>query len=99
MVFQVIIGEDILGVVLSAIRSVGWISMIYFTILIITGKYLLIQLFLAITLGNFEETRYRINYGHITSKLVIFKMLKRKKTNKKLRSISSMINLRGFIMI
>ena len=92
VVFQVIVGEDVLGVVLSAIRATSWLSILYFIILIVTGKYVLIQLFLAITLGNFEEARVQVNYGYLTSRFIIFKMFKRKKT-KKIRSLASFTNI------
>jgi len=82
VVFQVVVGEDVVGVVLSAIRATNWLSTLYFIILIVTGKYVLIQLFLAITLGNFEEARVQVNYGHLTSRFIIFRMFKRKKNQK-----------------
>lgn len=79
VVFQVIVGENFLGVVLSAIRAVGWGSIAYFLILIIVGKYLLVQLFLAIILGAFGQAREQTNYQHLASRFIISKILKKKK--------------------
>ncbi len=39
----------------SCIRSVGWLSSLYFISLVIFGNIIMLNLFLAILLGNFEE--------------------------------------------
>jgi hypothetical protein len=82
VVFQVLVGEDLLEVVLSVIRAVGWTSIIYFILLTITGRYLLLQMFLAVMLGAFEEARQKVNFGQITSKAFISKILRRRNSKK-----------------
>ena len=81
VIFQVIVGEGVLEVILSTIRATGWVSVIFFIIIIITGNYLLIQLFLAIILGAFAEARDKVNYGQATSKFVVARLF-RKRTRK-----------------
>lgn len=82
VIFQVIVGEGVLEVILSTIRATGWVSVIFFIIIIITGNYLLIQLFLAIILGAFAEARDKVNYGQATSKFVVARLFQRKRTRK-----------------
>ena len=55
-VFQVLTGENWNDVVYNCMHGVGWaIPTIYFSLLNIVGTYLILNLFLAILLANFEE--------------------------------------------
>lgn len=81
-VFQVLVGDDFLVVLLTGIRAIGWSAVVYFIFLVLIGKYLLIQLFLAIILGLFEDSRMKANYDQSTSKAFISKIL-RIRTQKK----------------
>jgi voltage-dependent calcium channel L type alpha-1D len=49
------VGDGWNDVMYSCIRAVGWTSTIYFVSLVIIGNIILINLFLAILIGNFEE--------------------------------------------
>ena len=42
-------------VMYSCMRAVGWSSTVYFITLVIFGNIILLNLFLAIIIGNFEE--------------------------------------------
>ena len=39
----------------DAIRAVGWLSSFYFISLVVFGNIVMLNLFLAILLGNFDE--------------------------------------------
>jgi hypothetical protein len=54
-VFQVLVGDGWTDVMFSCIRSVGWGSTVYFISLMVFGNIILLNLFLAIIIGNFEE--------------------------------------------
>ena len=82
-------GEQFLEVVLSVIRAVGWTSIIYFLCLTITGKYLLLQMFLAVILGAFEEAREKVTFGQITSKAFVARIL-RKRLSKRQATLALM---------
>ena len=56
-VFEVIIGENWNSVMYDHIRAVGMMSALYFIILVITGNIIMLNLFLAILLGNFDRAR------------------------------------------
>ena len=75
-VFQVLVGDNFLEVMLQALRANGWSGIVYFIFLILFGKYLLVQLYLAIILGLFEESRRKANYDESTSKAFISKILR-----------------------
>ena len=59
-VFNVFQGEQWQFVMYNAIRSTGSASIIYFVTLIIFGNIILLKLFLAVLLENFEEKRQEI---------------------------------------
>lgn len=77
--FQVLVGENFNQVVFSAILSTGWSSIIYFVFLVVAGKFLLLQMFLAVILGNFEEAREKVSLKKLTAKAVINRMLRKRK--------------------
>ena len=54
-IFIVLVGDDWQLVYFDAIRSIGYISSIYFVSLIILGNFILLNLFLAILVGNFDK--------------------------------------------
>lgn len=54
-IFIVFIGEDWNSVMYDHVRSIGWISVGFFIPIFITGNLIMLNLFLAILLKNFEE--------------------------------------------
>ena len=54
-VFQILVGERWSSVMHSTMRVMGPMSSFYFVTLIIIGNIIMLNLFLAILLGNFEE--------------------------------------------
>lgn len=56
-VFQVMIGENWNSIMYDHMRSVGVLSCIYFISLVILGNIIMLNLFLAILLGNFDRAR------------------------------------------
>lgn len=54
-VFQVLTGENWNEVLYAAVKAVGDIGIVYFVALNVVGNYLILNLFLAILLGNFER--------------------------------------------
>jgi Ion transport protein len=78
-VFQILVGENFNQVVFSAILAIGWSSVIYFVTLVVTGKFLLLQMFLAVILGNFEEARDKVSLKQLTAKAVIERIMRKKK--------------------
>jgi hypothetical protein len=56
-VFEVMIGENWNGVMYDHMRTVGGASCIYFIALVIFGNIIMLNLFLAILLGNFDRAR------------------------------------------
>ena len=59
-VFEIMIGENWNGVMYDHMRSVGEMSCVYFIGLVILGNIIMLNLFLAILLGNFDRAR---NFG------------------------------------
>lgn len=55
-VFQILTGENWNVVMLDGWRSSGWSAVLYFISLVVFGNFIVLNLFLAILLGNFEET-------------------------------------------
>ncbi|KAA0159275.1 hypothetical protein FNF28_05910 [Cafeteria roenbergensis] len=53
-VFQVLTGEDWNSVMYLCWLAVGWPATLYFIALVIIGNFMILNLFLAILLGNFE---------------------------------------------
>ena len=53
-IFIVLVGDDWHLVYYDAIRSVGYVSTVYFVSLIILGNFVILNLFLAILLGYFD---------------------------------------------
>ena len=56
-IFQVLMGEAWNEVMYSCIRSVSPLSAVYFIGLVVGGNIIMLNLFLAILLGNFEKAR------------------------------------------
>ena len=54
-IFIVLVGDDWQFIYFDAIRAVGYGSTIYFVSLIILGNFIVLNLFLAILLDNFES--------------------------------------------
>lgn len=54
-IFQVLTGENWNEVFLNGWRSTGWASTLYFLSLVICGNFIILNLFLAILLSNFED--------------------------------------------
>jgi len=59
-IFQVLLGEGWNEIMYSCMRSKHYLSAIYFIALVLTGNIIMLNLFLAILLGNFEKAR---NFG------------------------------------
>ena len=59
-VYEIMIGENWNGVMYDTMRSVGVASCVYFIALVIFGNIIMLNLFLAILLGNFDRAR---NFG------------------------------------
>ncbi|TMW68721.1 hypothetical protein Poli38472_006189 [Pythium oligandrum] len=55
-VFQILTGENWNVVMYDGWRSAGWSAVLYFISLIVFGNFIVLNLFLAILLGNFEES-------------------------------------------
>lgn len=53
---QILTGENWNNVFYDGWRSTGWTSVLYFISLIVFGDFIMLNLFLAILLGNFEES-------------------------------------------
>jgi len=56
-IFEVLMGESWNEIMYSAIRSVGPLAAVYFIALVVGGNIIMLNLFLAILLGNFEKAR------------------------------------------
>lgn len=56
-VFEIIIGENWNAAMYDHMRSVGHASSIYFVALVVGGNVIMLNLFLAILLGNFDRAR------------------------------------------
>ena len=54
-IFCILVGENWNAFMYDAIRSVGWLSSVYFISLVVFGNIVMLNLFLAILLGNFDE--------------------------------------------
>lgn len=54
-VLQTLIGDDWSFVMFNCMRATGWYASFYFFVLIIVGYIILMNLFQAILIGNFEE--------------------------------------------
>lgn len=54
-VFEILVGERWNLVMYSAMRAVGTVSSLYFVTLTLFGNIIMLNLFLAIILGNFEQ--------------------------------------------
>eukprot|EP01083_Nonionella_stella_P193544 714731_1 len=54
-VFQVVTGENWNDVLISGVEATGWWSTLYFGSMFVVGNYMVLSLFLAILLGNFED--------------------------------------------
>ena len=59
-IFEVLIGADWSLILFNCVRVLGNKSAIYFIVLVIMGTIILMNLFLAIMLGNFDKAR---NFG------------------------------------
>ena len=53
-VFQILTGENWNTVMYDGCRASGWTSVLYFVSLVVMGNFIVLNLFLAILLGNFE---------------------------------------------
>jgi len=56
-VFEIMIGENWNGVMYDHMRASGTASCLYFILLVIFGNIIMLNLFLAILLGNFDRAR------------------------------------------
>ena len=54
-IFEILVGENWNAFMYDGIWSVGWLSVIYFVSLVVFGNIVMLNLFLAILLGNFDE--------------------------------------------
>ena len=59
-IFQILIGERWNIVLYDCMRAVGGFSAVYFILVVVAGNIIMLNLFLAILLGNFEKAR---NFG------------------------------------
>lgn len=53
---QILTGENWNDVMMDGWRSSGWVAALYFISLIVLGNFIVLNLFLAILLGNFQES-------------------------------------------
>lgn len=56
-IFEVLIGENWNSLMYDSMRSVGEVTCIYYIALVLFGNIVMLNLFLAILLGNFEKAR------------------------------------------
>ena len=56
-VFNIMIGAGWSDIMFDAMRCSGWMASIYFILLYIMGGIILLNLFLAIMLGNFDKAK------------------------------------------
>jgi voltage-dependent calcium channel P/Q type alpha-1A len=59
-IFEVLMGEAWNEIMYQGIRAQGWLVAIYYIILFMLGAIIMLNLFLAILLGNFDKAR---NFG------------------------------------
>lgn len=59
-VFIILLGENYYSYMYDAVRSVGIVSVIFFISLILFGNIILVKLFLAVLLENFEDKRQEV---------------------------------------
>jgi len=62
-IFQVLTGEDWNACMYDAWRGTGWGAVVYFISLVIFGAFIVMNLFLAILLGNFEGNEELMGAG------------------------------------
>ncbi|KAL4124998.1 hypothetical protein PRIC2_008589 [Phytophthora ramorum] len=55
-VFQILTGENWNVVMVDGWRASGWSAVLYFVSLVVLGNFIVLNLFLAILLGNFDES-------------------------------------------
>ncbi len=60
-IFIVLVGENWNEVMFDTTNAIGWGATIYFVFLVVIGNFVMLNLFLAILLGNFEEARAIMN--------------------------------------
>ena len=60
-IFDVLIGDDWTSIMFNCIRAKGYGVSIYFILLVVMGTIIMMNLFLAIMLGNFDKARI---FGH-----------------------------------
>lgn len=60
-IFIVLVGENWNEVMFDTANAVGWGATVYFCCLVVLGNFIILNLFLAILLGNFEEARAIMN--------------------------------------
>ncbi|GMF43274.1 unnamed protein product [Phytophthora fragariaefolia] len=56
IIWSILTGENWNVVMLDGWRSSGWTSVLYFVSLVVLGSFIVLNLFLAILLGNFDES-------------------------------------------
>ncbi|RLN91051.1 hypothetical protein BBJ28_00004364 [Nothophytophthora sp. Chile5] len=54
--YQILTGENWNAVMLDGWRASGWSAVLYFISLVVLGNFIVLNLFLAILLGNFDES-------------------------------------------
>jgi len=57
-IFTVLIGDDWNSIMYTCMRAFGWYTSIYFIALVLLGNIIMLNLFLAILLGNFDRARH-----------------------------------------
>jgi len=62
-IFQVLTGEDWNACMYDAWRGTGWGAVVYFLSLVVLGAFIVMNLFLAILLGNFEGNDELVGAG------------------------------------
>ncbi len=60
-IFIVLVGENWNEVMFDTANATGWGATVYFCFLVVLGNFIMLNLFLAILLGNFEEARSIMN--------------------------------------
>ena len=67
-IFQIMIGDNWTSIMYDGVRAKGPLASVMFVLLFVGGNIIMLNLFLAILLGNFEQSRnYQKKKSVITS--------------------------------
>ncbi|CAI2381758.1 unnamed protein product [Moneuplotes crassus] len=72
-IFKILIGDNWNVIMYDCMRAVGDISALYFISLVVSGSIIMLNLFLAVLLGNFDNARVYMNKKKLLSELQLCK--------------------------